>query len=282
MVSIVIPAHNEGSVIARTLTAITAKAQPGEFDVIVVCNGCTDDTADVARSFGSPVRVIETRIANKAHALNLADEMACSFPRVYSDADVIITADAIRSLAQRLNAGDVLAVAPKASIDLSRCSWPVRAFYEIRSLLPSANEGIGGSGVYALSEAGRRRFDKFPKITADDGYVRIHFHAEERVTLDFVSSTVFPARTLRALIAVKARAHYGSFELRDLYPHLWNNRGLSNNGSLVRLFRCIRLWPKIAIYCFVTIVARHQANNRLRRRVRSLAWERDETSRVKA
>lgn len=280
MISVIIPAHNEESVIARTLAAITANAQPGEFDVIVVCNGCTDNTAGVARSFGPSVRVVETRIANKAHALNLGDELACSFPRVYLDADVIITANAIRSLARRLEAGDVLAVAPKASIDLSHCSWAVRAFYEIRSLLPSASEGIGGSGVYVLSEAGRRRFDRFPAITADDGYVRVQFQVEERKTLECVTSTVFPARTLRALIAVKARAHYGSFELQEVYPVLWKNRGESNKHSLVRLFRNPLLWPKLVVYCLVTAIARFEGKS-LQGDKRAFEWERDSTSRVR-
>ncbi len=74
MISVIIPAHDEGSVIARTLEAMTNGAAPGELDVIVVCNGCTDDTAAVARRFGPPVRVIETDIAGKSHALNLGDQ----------------------------------------------------------------------------------------------------------------------------------------------------------------------------------------------------------------
>ena len=71
MISIVVPARNESPVIARTLKAMTNGAAPGEIDLIVVCNGCTDDTATVARSFGPPVRVIETEVGGKANALNL-------------------------------------------------------------------------------------------------------------------------------------------------------------------------------------------------------------------
>ncbi|MGA8273701.1 MAG: glycosyltransferase, partial [Candidatus Sulfotelmatobacter sp.] len=86
MVSIIIPAHNEGAVIARTLKAMTDGAQPAELDIIVVCNGCSDDTAAVARRFSPAVRVLETAIAGKTNALNLGDEAARSFPRVYVDA----------------------------------------------------------------------------------------------------------------------------------------------------------------------------------------------------
>src|ERR1700677_4126612 len=125
MISVIIPAHNESSVIARTLRAMTEGAAPRELEVIVVCNGCDDDTAAVARGFSPSVRVIETKIASKAQALNLGDQAACGFPRVYSDADVVITIDAIRILARRLERGDVFVVAPPPSFDLAGCSWPV-------------------------------------------------------------------------------------------------------------------------------------------------------------
>jgi glycosyltransferase involved in cell wall biosynthesis len=251
---------------------------PGELDLIVVCNGCADDTAAVARRFGSAVRVIETSISSKTHALNLGDEAARSFPRIYADADIVIPIDGIRQLGSRLEAGDVLAVAPTGDYNLDDCSWLVRAVFEIRSYLPSAKEGIGGSGVYALSEAGRRRFQLFPALTADDGYVRIQFRPEERETLSFVRSTVFPARTIKDLIATKTRAHYGTFELMSLFPDLWQNSNASNNKTLVRLFRHPRLWLKLAIYGTVTTIARRRAKKRLGRSV--VAWERDCSSRV--
>jgi hypothetical protein len=259
---------------------MTAGALPGELDVIVVCNGCTDDTASVAGNFGSPVRVIETILAGKTLALNLGDKAATSFPRVYADADVHITIGTIRTLANRLKTGDVLAVAPIANIDLKDCSWLVRAYYEIRSLLPSGREGIGGSGVYALSEAGRSRFREFPKLTADDGYVRIQFKPEERETLTPVSSTVFAPRTVRNLIITKTRSQYGSLELASRFPQLWKNKGDNNDTALVELFRRPRLWHKLSVYCFVTLMAKRRA--RIRMRTGNTTWARDETSRVAA
>jgi glycosyltransferase involved in cell wall biosynthesis len=280
MISVIIPAHNEGSVIARSLKAITIGAAPGGIEVIVVCNGCTDDTASVARSFGPIVNVIVTDVASKTRALNLGDQAANGSTRIYVDADVVIGLNTIRRLASRLASGDVLAVAPKPIFELAGCSWPVRAYYEIRSLLPSSHEGIGGSGVYALSEAGRKRFGEFPTLIADDGYVRIHFQANERETVDSANSTVFPPQTVKDLIVTKTRSHYGSFELSKQYPALWKNRGESNNRSLKRLFNIPRRWPKLAVYCLVTIIARRRAMKRLGGG--SLKWDRDNTSRVVA
>jgi glycosyltransferase involved in cell wall biosynthesis len=277
MISIVIPAHNEGSVIARTLFAMTAGAEPDELDIIVVCNGCTDDTAALARKFGGPVRVIETEVASKVHALNLGDQAALSFPRIYIDADVVVTLEAIRALASRLEHGDVLAVAPLPHLELAGCSPLVKAFYEVRSCLPSAREGIGGSGVYGLSKAGRSRFDRFPQVVADDSYVRIQFSPEERETLSTITSTVFAPRRIKDLIAIKARAYYGNFELANLFPDLWKNRGESNNGALIQLLKRPALWMKIAVYYNVIVSARIQARNHINKR--NFVWARDGTSR---
>ena len=58
MISVIIPAHNEERVISRLLEALTLGHTPGELEIIVVCNGCSDDTAGVARGFGAPVQVL--------------------------------------------------------------------------------------------------------------------------------------------------------------------------------------------------------------------------------
>ena len=58
MTTVVIPAHNEGRVIRRLLEPLIKGADPGEMDIIVVANGCTDDTAEAAASFGPAVRVL--------------------------------------------------------------------------------------------------------------------------------------------------------------------------------------------------------------------------------
>ncbi|MEH2588326.1 glycosyltransferase [Bradyrhizobium sp. AZCC 1721] len=278
MISIVVPAHNESSVIARTLNPWVTNSASGEIGVVVVCNGCVDDTANVARRFGPTVHVVESDIASKTDALNLGDQISGVFPRIYADADIVITVDAIRALARRLGQGDVLAVAPTPHINLTGCSWLVRKYYGIRSRLPSSREGIGGSGVYALSEAGRRRFGQFPHVIADDTYVRLQFKPEERETLPYARSTVFPPRTVLQLIAVRTRAYRGTSELARRFPELRVNRGEGNNRTLIALFKKPHLWPGLLIYCAVNIAARCRATVGLRSGVHR--WQRDETSRT--
>ena len=110
--TIVIPAHNEGRVIRRLLGQLINGADPGEMDIIVVANGCTDDTAEVAASFGPAVRVLTLPSACKQKALTAGDRAAAGFPRIYLDADLELRADDVRALAAALSQPGVPAAAP--------------------------------------------------------------------------------------------------------------------------------------------------------------------------
>lgn len=281
MISVIIPAHNEASNIAATLARLLEGAFPEELDVIVVCNGCRDTTAKIARGAGSAVRVIETAVANKANALNIGDKVAgLAFPRFYVDADVSMTLETLRTLARRLNQGDLLAVAPVGHIDTASCSWMVRWFSDIAALLPSASQCKGGSGVYALSRSGRSRFDAFPDIIADDAFVRIQFTEQECETIPGLYSMVRPPRTIWDLIRVRTRVRYGHIELARSCPRLWTQNWPSNSRSILDFVGCCSLWPKLAVYLWVTLAARWKANRRFESNVR--IWERDAASRAAA
>src|SRR5262245_41771727 len=110
--SVVIPAHNESVAIGRCLEALFTGVAPGELDVVVVCNGCADNTADLARSTGHPARVLELEAASKPAALRAGDGLARAFPRIYLDADVVLYGSAARAVLGRLRAGAVAARPP--------------------------------------------------------------------------------------------------------------------------------------------------------------------------
>ncbi len=48
MASVIVPAHNEASVIRRCLDSLNGQA--GLDTLIVACNGCTDNTAEIVRT----------------------------------------------------------------------------------------------------------------------------------------------------------------------------------------------------------------------------------------
>lgn len=113
MTSIVIPAHNEARVIGRLLDSLLAGSAEDETDIVVVCNGCTDDTARIAADRGPRVRVVEIPTPSKHAALRAGDDHAHGFPRLYVDADVVLASTDVRALIEPLNddTSDVLATA---------------------------------------------------------------------------------------------------------------------------------------------------------------------------
>lgn len=73
-VAIVIPAHNEEAVIARTVGATLAQTT-GDYSVLVIAHNCTDRTADLARAAGARVHVQnEPERRGKGYALASARE----------------------------------------------------------------------------------------------------------------------------------------------------------------------------------------------------------------
>lgn len=281
LISVVIPAHNEAAVIEAGLAALTTGAEPGELEVIVVCNGCTDRTAELARAFAPIVRVIETEVASKTHALNLGDAAASSFPRVYIDADVALPLQGVREIAKALRDREAFAAAPAPeTVFLPGTSLWVRWFYDAWMALPYVRDGMIGGGVYALSEAGRRRFDEFPNVIADDGYVRLLFRDGGLIPVPNAVSRVIAPRTVADLIRIKARSRLGTRELAVRFPdvHAAAQERKQYGGAAAALLSKPRLYPAIVVYVGITLAVRLRAKT-LARRLNSYVWETDHSSR---
>jgi glycosyltransferase involved in cell wall biosynthesis len=282
MTSIIIPAHNEESVIRRGLLAVLDGAAPGELEVIVVCNGCSDATADVAREFGSAVRVIETDVPSKSNALNLGDDAATRFPRIYLDADVILDLASIRLLAEALRRPGVLAAAPRVdTVFTTDCDWAVRAFYDFWMALPFVREGMMAAGAYAMNEAGRARFGRFPDVIADDGFCRLQFRPDERVEVaDAVSRVVAPSR-FSDLVKIRSRSRLGVYQLQTRFPELYaaERRSKRYGHTLGYVLKRLDLYPAAIPFILVTVISRLRAG-RQRRLIGEYVWERDNSSRL--
>ena len=279
MISLIIPAHNEEKVIAATLGELIGGATSGEIEVIVVCNGCTDKTAEIVASYGAAIKCIETTVPSKANALNLGDAAANGSPRIYQDADVVLSLDAIRQLAQVLQSGRFLAVAPRMRMEFGEASWTVRAYYAVWQQLPYVKEGMIGTGVFALSEEGRARFGAFPQVIADDGYVRALFKTHERTTVDSSHSLVRAPVDLNGLLKIKTRSRLGGYELKIKFPELLGNEEKNYGNAIFWLLRQIHLWPMISVYLYVNLKARIRAKKYFRTQGFT-GWERDDTSRI--
>jgi glycosyltransferase involved in cell wall biosynthesis len=279
MTQVIVPAHNEAAVIERCLDSLLRPPRPDHLDVLVVCNGCRDDTAPRARAFGEPVRVIETPVPSKAHALDLGDDHATGFPRIYVDADVELTPGSLLALAEALDRPGVAAAGPHRILDTHGATRPARSYFEIWRRQASVRRGLSGRGSYGFSAEGRARFGRFAGVLADDLFVHSLFDAGSFTLVDGASVVVRPPRTLRAVVRRRARTLNLRHELAESRPELRT----ALPGSATAWVAAVRDEPRLAVHAPVfvgaslaaRVVARHQA-----RRGRRSGWTRDDTSRT--
>ena len=299
MVTVVVPAHNEARVIGRLLGQLAPAsspgspcspgspgrpgapgpgAGPGELDVIVIANGCTDDTAEVAGSYGPPVRVVSIPVASKRAALRAGDEAASGFPRIYVDADVELGAADIRALAAALGRPGVLAGGPRRDLDLAGRPWLVRSYYTVWERLPEVRGGLFGRGVIGLSEAGYARVAGLPPLLADDLVASLAFQPAERVIVPGARVVVHTPRTVRDLLRRRVRATMGVNQVEEA-EGAPASTARTRPADLVAIVRAEPgLAPQAVVFLAVAVLARWQAKREVRRREYS-TWLRDESSR---
>ena len=274
--SVVVPAHQEARVIETNLRALLRSVEPGALDVVVVCNGCTDETADMARRVPG-VRVIEIPEASKARAVEVGNRAARAFPRVHLDADVTIAGADVLALVDRVR-GDVHAVAPARVVPLERSSWPVRAYFRVWQQLPQVREGLFGRGVIVLSEEGQRRADALPRVMSDDLAVSEAFGAGERLVVEDATVVVHPPRTTADLLHRRIRVVTGNTQATDL-----GVRRASSVTTPSVLLRMAIHHPRVGLRIPVFLGIGLAARWRSRRAVRAgdfTTWLRDESSRA--
>lgn len=95
-VSIIVPAHNEEKLLGDTLRTVAASAAAtGEaHEIIVVDDGSTDRTAEVAREHGA--RVVAVHVRHIAAARNAGARDARGQLLVFVDADTLVPAGVLR------------------------------------------------------------------------------------------------------------------------------------------------------------------------------------------
>jgi 1,2-diacylglycerol 3-beta-glucosyltransferase len=108
---VVVPAHNEASSIARTVSSLLRLDWPREqFRVLVVAHNCSDDTAGVAHTAGADVlERNDPSEGGKGYALDFAFSVSAS--QGWADAVAVVDADSqasanlLESMAARLENG---------------------------------------------------------------------------------------------------------------------------------------------------------------------------------
>ncbi len=141
MISVIVPAHNEEDYLPRTLESLSHQNY-GWFETIVVANGCTDATAQVAR--GQCHRLIVLSQKNLGVARNLGARMARGELLVFLDADTTLEPMALRRIAEEFGtpcaAGTI-----QGRPDCGRLSY--RLIYGLKNLVHRWHLHPGSSGV---------------------------------------------------------------------------------------------------------------------------------------
>jgi poly-beta-1,6-N-acetyl-D-glucosamine synthase len=96
-ITVLIPAHNEATTIGQTIRSLRGQTIPVS-SITVVCDNCTDDTAEIAEALGVNVMMTMRNTARKAGALNQA--LAYVLPTLGAD-DLVLTMDADSALSSR-------------------------------------------------------------------------------------------------------------------------------------------------------------------------------------
>ena len=141
MISIIIPAHNEEAYIRRTLDAVNRQHYRA-CEVIVVANGCTDDTPAIARDHCDNLLIVQEKGLSRAR--NLGTRAARGEVLIFLDADTVLEWDALDNVARQFTR-DYGAGTLKGRPDSDRLIY--RLIYFVKNLQHRWSLHQGSSGV---------------------------------------------------------------------------------------------------------------------------------------
>jgi len=270
--SVVIPARNEGTVIGRCLHALLGDSEPGEFEVVVVGNGCSDDTVArvraAAQALDRRVTVLDLPAAGKITALRAGEAHATALPRIYLDADVICPTVSARALLRALAEPGVELAVPDRVLDLSAAGVLVRRYFETWSSFEWVQGQLSGRGAYALNAAGRARFGAIPDVVADDHYVTSRIPREAARIVPGAPVTVFPPSRIHDVVRTRTRIFAGNRQLGA------TGAATGRGSHLARRTLRPDAWSGLAVYLPITALAKLRA-----RQGGATGWGRDASGR---
>jgi glycosyltransferase involved in cell wall biosynthesis len=141
LISVIIPAHNEEGYLGQTLEALKEQTY-GWFEVVVVANGCTDRTAEVAKGLCQRLIVLSQKSLGVAR--NLGARMAKGEILVFLDADTILEPGALGAIAQQFTRNQAAGTL-KGQPDLDRLKY--KTVYFFKNLTHRTGFHCGSSGV---------------------------------------------------------------------------------------------------------------------------------------
>ncbi|MDD5200264.1 MAG: glycosyltransferase [Terrimicrobiaceae bacterium] len=234
-ISVLIPAYNEGRVIASTLRSVLSTNYPSPVEVVVVDDGSTDDTFDAAQAVAQHdprVRVIRQPNGGKATALHRALAEASHEVVVFIDADTRIVRDAFARLVPPLGDARVGAVSGHARVGNRRsfiarcqdleyiCGFNLdRRAYAVWNCITVAPGAISAFRKSAIQAAGGFSRDTL----AEDTDLTLSVH-QAGYRVDYVPAAVAwteAPETVRTLARQRFRWAFGTLQ------SIWKHRRLT-------------------------------------------------------
>ncbi|MEU6912979.1 bifunctional polysaccharide deacetylase/glycosyltransferase family 2 protein [Streptomyces olindensis] len=256
-VSVIVPAYNEKECIANTLDSLARSTHP--IEIIVVDDGSTDGTADIAESLGMPnVRVIRQANAGKPAALNNGVRSARYDIVVMMDGDTVFEPDTVRQLVQPFADPEVGAVAGNAKVGNRTTvigAWQHieyvmgfnldRRMYDLLRCMPTIPGAIGAFRREAVLQAGGMSEDTLAEDT--DITIALHRAGWRVVYQEHARAWTEAPGSLKQLWSQRYRWSYGTMQA------LWKHRkSLTDKGPSGRFGRVGM--PLVVLFQIVTPV----------------------------
>ncbi|MEU6027488.1 bifunctional polysaccharide deacetylase/glycosyltransferase family 2 protein [Streptomyces tauricus] len=256
-VSVVVPAYNEKECIANTLKSLAQSTHP--IEIIVVDDGSTDGTKEIAEALGMPnVRVIRQENAGKPAALNNGVRNASHDIVVMMDGDTVFEADTVRQLVQPFADPDVGAVAGNAKVGNRNTiigAWQHieyvmgfnldRRMYDLLRCMPTIPGAIGAFRREAVLAVGGMSEDTLAEDT--DITIAMHRQGWRVVYQEHAKAWTEAPASLKQLWSQRYRWSYGTMQA------LWKHRkSLTDKGPSGRFGRVGM--PLVVIFQIVTPV----------------------------
>ncbi len=229
-IGIAIPSYRDGRMaldLCRSLLEMSELAVP--LRVAIVSNGpreaCFDSIVPLREEFEARGWRLEYQHNDqrgkcpaweRAEAL-LGDDCAAV---VYLDADIRLDEYAITSIAREVKDGSQPRLLSPRPLVGKTANPLINGYGRVWSELPHVRKDVVGAGCFIVTQEGRRRWDRWPTVFADDTFVRLMFRRTERHVIEDSCFRISLPEKLADLVRIRARWMLGYRQLLRQIPDL--------------------------------------------------------------
>ncbi len=229
VISILVPAYNEGKHLHKCLDSLLALDYPrNKLEIIVINDGSIDNTAKVVEEYSkNGVKLINKKNSGKAASLNYAIPKAKGELIATMDADSYATPDVIRKLLPSFEEKEVMAATPAVKVlsdshivkEIQRIEYLLillsRRLFSFLDAVPVTTGPFSMFRAKVFKELGG--FDEQTIVEDHEMALRIQKNNYKiRSSIDAVVYTEVPA-SLRGLVNQRVRWHRGG--MHNLYKY---------------------------------------------------------------